>query len=101
MRDANYTKDDPSDDTVWVGLDGVRRRYVEEFARHHYLSLAHTDASVIIEGDRAVVVNDLSAVIETATGIQRVYLSRGDRWTFIRGAKGWRISELIVNRAPR
>ena len=56
---------------------------------------------MVIEGDRAVVVNDLHAVIETPTGIQRVFLSRGDRWTFRRGEKGWRITELIVNRAPR
>jgi hypothetical protein len=56
---------------------------------------------VIIEGDRAVIVNDLQAVIRTPNGIQRVYLSRGDRWTLTRGDKGWRISELVVNRAPR
>ena len=49
----------------------------------------------------AVVVNDLYAVIQTSSGIQRVYLSRGDRWTLTRGEKGWRISELVVNRAPR
>ncbi|HEV8121395.1 MAG TPA: glycosyltransferase [Candidatus Polarisedimenticolia bacterium] len=101
VRDENYTPSDPTDDKVWVGLDGVRRRYTEEFAARRYLSLAHTDASVIIEGDRAVIVNDLQAVIRTPNGIQRVYLSRGDRWTLTRGDKGWRISELVVNRAPR
>jgi cellulose synthase/poly-beta-1,6-N-acetylglucosamine synthase-like glycosyltransferase len=101
IRDENYTPSDPADDRVWVGLEGVRRRYTEEFAARRYLSLAHTDASVIIEGDRAVIVNDLQALIETPAGIQRVFLSRGDRWTLTRGEKGWRISELIVNRAPR
>ena len=101
VRDENYTASDPADDRVWVGLDGVRRRYTEEFAARRYLSLVHADASVIIEGDRAVVVNDLQAVIETPMGIQRVFLSRGDRWTFTKGEKGWRITELIVNRAPR
>jgi cellulose synthase/poly-beta-1,6-N-acetylglucosamine synthase-like glycosyltransferase len=101
VRDANYTPADTADDTVWTGLSGVRRRYQEEFAKHLYLSLAHTDASVVIEGDRAVVVNDLHAVIQTASGVQQVYLSRGDRWTLKHGAHGWRITELIVNRAPR
>jgi cellulose synthase/poly-beta-1,6-N-acetylglucosamine synthase-like glycosyltransferase len=101
VRDENYTPSDPNDDRVWVGLDGVRRRYAEEFGTRRYLSLAHTDASVIIEGDRAVIVNDLKAVIETPSGIQHVFLSRGDHWTLTRGEKGWRISELIVNRAPR
>ncbi len=101
VRDANYTVSDPTDDRLWVGIDAVRRRYTEEFARHVYLSLAHADASVIIEGDRAVVVNDLHAVIQTPSGVQTVFLSRGDRWTLTRGETGWRISELIVNRAPR
>ncbi len=101
VRDENYTPSDPTDDRVWRGPDGVRQRYTEEFAKRRYLSLAHTDASVIIEGDRAVVVNDLKAVIETPNGIQTVFLSRGDRWTLTRGEKGWRISELVVNRAPR
>jgi cellulose synthase/poly-beta-1,6-N-acetylglucosamine synthase-like glycosyltransferase len=101
VRDENYTPSDPTDDRVWTGLEGVRQRYNEEFAVHHYLSLAHIDASVFIEGDRAVVVNDLQAEIETPTGIQKVYLSRGDRWTFARGRTGWRITELVVNRAPR
>jgi cellulose synthase/poly-beta-1,6-N-acetylglucosamine synthase-like glycosyltransferase len=101
VRDENYTPSDPTDDRVWVGLDGVRRRYAEEFAKRRYLSLEHIEASVLIEGDRAVIVNDLRARIRTPAGIQRVYLSRGDRWTFTRGDKGWRITELIVNRAPR
>jgi hypothetical protein len=101
VRDENYTPSDPTDDRIWVGLEGVRRRYTEEFAARRYLTLAHTDASVIIERDRAVIVNDLQAMIETPAGIQRVFLSRGDRWTLTRGENGWHISELIVNRAPR
>jgi hypothetical protein len=56
---------------------------------------------VIIEGDKAVVVNDLRAELLTMGGIQRVYLSRGDRWTFRREVGGWKIAELVVNRAPR
>jgi cellulose synthase/poly-beta-1,6-N-acetylglucosamine synthase-like glycosyltransferase len=101
IRDANYTVSDPSDDRVWVGLDGIRERYREEFARHRYLELLHRQASVFIEGDTATVVNDLEAEIMTPTGLQRVYLSRGDRWRFIRRGRGWQILELTVNRAPR
>lgn len=101
VRDVNYTLSDPTDDRVWVGLEGVRQRYIKEFAMRRYLSLAHTNASVIIEADRAVIVNDLEAVMQTRAGVQRVFLSRGDRWTLTRGEKGWRITELVVNRAPR
>lgn len=101
IRDANYTVNDESDDRIWPGADGIRQRYVQEFSERRYLSLAHTDASVFIEGDRATVVNDLQAEIQTASGIQTVFLSRGDRWTFTKRADGWRITELVLNRAPR
>ncbi|HEY6866658.1 MAG TPA: glycosyltransferase [Candidatus Eisenbacteria bacterium] len=101
IRDENGTARDTTDDRVWSGLESLRRRYAEEFASRRYLSLSHADASMVIEQDRAVVVNDLSAEIRTAAGTQRVYLSRSDRWTFIRTPDGWRIHELVVNRAPR
>lgn len=101
IRDANYTVGDERDDRVWTGVEEIRKRYVQEFSQRRYLSLAHTDASVFIEGDRATVVNDLRAEIQTDTGIQTVFLSRGDRWTFTKQRDGWRITELIVNRAPR
>lgn len=101
IRDANYTVADENDDRMWAGAEGIRRRYEEEFSRRRYLSLAHTDASVFIEGDRAVVVNDLRAEIQTDAGLQTVYLSRGDRWTFTKRKDGWKITELVVNRAPR
>jgi ketosteroid isomerase-like protein len=101
IRDANYTVNDEGDDRVWVGAEGIRQRYREEFSRRQYLSLAHTDASVFIEGDRATVVNDLRAEIHTEAGIQTVFLSRGDRWTFTKRKDGWRITELVLNRAPR
>ncbi len=101
IRDANYTVGDERDDRVWQGAEGIRQRYVQEFSRRRYLSLAHTDASVFIEGDRATVVNDLRAEIQTDTGIQTVFLSRGDRWTFTKRDDGWRITELVLNRAPR
>lgn len=101
LRDANYTPADTTDDKTWVGLDAIRERYHNEFRQRRYLKLAHTDASIVIEGDRAWVVNDLRAEIMTQGGIQRVYLSRGDRWTFRKGGDGWKIAELVVNRAPR
>lgn len=101
IRDANYTVNDESDDRIWQGAEGIRERYVREFSQRRYLSLAHTDASVFIEGDRAIVVNDLRAEIQMETGIQTVFLSRGDRWTFTKRKDGWRITELVLNRAPR
>jgi hypothetical protein len=101
VRDARNTPTTSTDDSVWVGLDAVRRRYTQEFAQHRYLSLRHADASVVIEGDSAVVVNDLYATLQTPSGIQSVFLSHGDRWTLVRGEKGWRIRELILNRSPR
>jgi cellulose synthase/poly-beta-1,6-N-acetylglucosamine synthase-like glycosyltransferase/ketosteroid isomerase-like protein len=101
IRDANYTVNNEGDDRIWQGADGIRQRYVQEFSQRRYLSLAHTDASVFIEGDRATVVNDLRAEIQTAGGIQTVFLSRGDRWTFTKRKDGWRITELVLNRAPR
>lgn len=101
IRDLANTPDDPSDDRVWAGSAALRRRYEEEFARRRYLSLSHSSASVVIEGNRATVVNDLIAEIETPTGRQQVALARSDRWELVRGAHGWRIHELLVNRAPR
>ncbi len=101
VRDARYTPNDPTDDSVWVGLDQVRARYMTEFARHDYVSLRHRDASVVIEGDRAVVVNDLQATLRTPRGLQQVYLARGDRWTFEKENGEWRLVSLEVNRTPR
>jgi cellulose synthase/poly-beta-1,6-N-acetylglucosamine synthase-like glycosyltransferase/ketosteroid isomerase-like protein len=101
IRDANYTVADTSDDRTWVGPDAIRQRYQREFQERHYLRLAHTDASVFLEGDSAIVVNDLRAEIMSPRGIQRVFLSRGDRWTFRKEEDGWKIAELVVNRSPR
>lgn len=101
LRDENYTPSDTADDKTWTGLDAIRERYRHEFRARRYLKLAHTDASILVEGDRAAVVNDLQAEILTLEGIQRVFLSKGDRWTFRKGSEGWKIAELVVNRAPR
>ena len=101
IRDLNFTPEDPSDDTTWKGTDQLRRRYAEEFANHRYVALLHANASWRIEGDRAVVVNDLRALIDTPTERQRVTLEQADRWTLVRRGDEWRILELIVNRTPR
>ena len=98
VRDARYTPGDTGDDRVWAGLDAIRERYREEFRERRYLELSHMNISTVIEGNRAVVVNDLRAVIRTKNGVQRVFLARGDRWTFERDDTGWHIVELIFNR---
>jgi cellulose synthase/poly-beta-1,6-N-acetylglucosamine synthase-like glycosyltransferase len=101
IRDASHTPADTSDDSVWVGIDAVRSRYAEEFRRRHYLSLRHANAQVFVRGDTAVVVNDLIATIQSSSGVERVYRSRGDRWVLVRGDRGWRIMGLTVNQTPR
>ncbi|MGE5175811.1 MAG: glycosyltransferase [Hyphomicrobiales bacterium] len=101
IRDENYTPADTTDDRVWDGREAIRARYRSEFRQRKYLRLRHSDASVFIEGDRATVVNDLRAEMLTARGIQTVDLSRSDRWTFRKGKDGWRIAELVLNRARR
>ena len=99
--DARNT-DSSGDDVLWSGIGRVRKRYADEFARHEYVSLRHSDPTATIHGDTAIVVDDLRATIRTATGIQEVYLPRGDRWTLVRGARGWRIVSLELNRgAPQ
>jgi hypothetical protein len=101
VRDANYTPDDSTDDKTWSGLDAVRARYRDEFRERRYLRLSHTDASVVIDEERAVVVNDLRAEVVSKVGLQRIFLSKGDRWTFRKDNGGWKIVELVVNRSPR
>jgi cellulose synthase/poly-beta-1,6-N-acetylglucosamine synthase-like glycosyltransferase len=101
IRDARYTLADTSDDRVWAGREAIRERYQTEFGQRRYLELAHTDASVILEGNEATIVNDLRARILTPGGIQQVYLSKGDRWVLRRENGTWRIVELVVNRTPR
>jgi cellulose synthase/poly-beta-1,6-N-acetylglucosamine synthase-like glycosyltransferase len=101
IRDANYTLDDERDDRVWTGLSGIRARYQEEFRLRSYILLAHRNLSIFIEGNEASVVNDLNAVIRTHDKIQKVFLSREDRWTFRKENGEWKITSLTVNRAPR
>jgi cellulose synthase/poly-beta-1,6-N-acetylglucosamine synthase-like glycosyltransferase len=101
IRDAHYTLADSSDDRVWRGQEAIRERYRKEFGQRRYLELSHSDASVIIEGNTATLVNDLRANILTPNGIQSVFLSKGDRWVLRREDGTWRIMDLVVNRTPR
>jgi cellulose synthase/poly-beta-1,6-N-acetylglucosamine synthase-like glycosyltransferase len=99
--DQRNTVTDSTDDIVWSGRDQIRRRYEKEFAERHYDFIAHDVASIAISGDRAVIVNDLRADIRTPVGRQQIFLNRGDRWTMKREPDGWRIVELVLNRAER
>jgi cellulose synthase/poly-beta-1,6-N-acetylglucosamine synthase-like glycosyltransferase len=101
IRDAHYTLADSTDDRVWRGHDAIRERYRDEFGQRRYLELSHSDASVIIEGNTATLVNDLRAKILTPNGVQSVFLSKGDRWELKREDGTWRITQLVVNRTPR
>jgi hypothetical protein len=101
IRDANYTPEDESDDRVWIGLSGIRNRYEEEFHIRSYASLTHQNLSTFIEEDSATVVNDLNATIESNGKIQKVFLSKGDRWIFRVENGEWKITSLTVNRTPR
>jgi cellulose synthase/poly-beta-1,6-N-acetylglucosamine synthase-like glycosyltransferase len=97
--DANYAPDDPAGYRVWRGLAAVRERYREELAARHYLRLHHAQLSFTTDGTTAVVVNDLAATIQTADGVQEVYLPRSDQWTLVREGDRWRIRRLVVNLA--
>lgn len=101
IRDVNYTLHDESDDRVWRGLDQIRARYEEEFGLRTYVNLSHQNLSMFIEEEKASVVNDLSATIQSAGKKQKVFLSKGDRWTFRKEGDEWKISSLTVNRTPR
>ena len=101
IRDDRFTPATPDDDRVWSGLDGIRQRYLEEFQQRRYRRLRHGDLTItLITPDKAFIVNDLDAVIETATGTEHVQLNRTDRWTLAREHGLWRIVMLEINRAP-
>lgn len=101
IRDMNYTPNDESDDRVWRGLDEIRKRYEEEFRERTYLALEHHIVSSVTEGDHVTIVNDLSATIVDNGKQQKIYLSKGDRWTFRQIDGQWKITSLTVNRAMR
>lgn len=101
IRDTQFTLNDPSDDRVWRGLDQIKARYQEEFKLRTYLALEHKIVSTIANESEVVIVNDLSATIISNGRKQKVFLSKGDRWTLRKINGQWKISELIVNRAMR
>lgn len=101
--DENHTPDDPGDDRTWRGIVQVRERYVEEFKSRRYRSLRHLAPRLTIDGDTAVIVNDLYADVENvgAGGRSRVRLARSDRWVLRYRHGKWTIASLHVNRATR
>lgn len=99
--DLNNTPDNPSDDQVWEGLEAIRKRYVEEYAERKYLSLLHSDVSITIEGDEAVMINGLSAIIQTKAGVKEVNLATTDKWVFKKKGDEWKIVRLEINRMPK
>ncbi len=101
IYDVNLTPDDPSDDYIWRGKEGIRQRYQEEFAQRIYESLAHKAISVVVEGDTARAENDLYAVIKTERGTENVLLRKSDKWTFKKEGSEWKITGLIVNSISR
>lgn len=101
VRDANYTAADESDDTVWKGINNVRRRYREEYRLRTYYSIQHKNISVFIDDNDAIVVNDLAASYSDKTGLKKVYLSKGDRWVLKKFGDQWKIMSLTVNRVAR
>ena len=76
-------------------------RFIQAHTCSHPFGQMRQLTSIVFEGNVATVVNDLRAEILTLSGVQRVYLSQGDRWTFRKDRDGWHIAELVVNRAPR
>lgn len=101
IRDANYTPDDPSDDRSWRGLAQIRQRYRQEFTDRTYISLRHLNLDARIDDKRAVIVNDLDAVIRTNGKRQQVHLPGSDRWELEFTDDQWRIRSLVVNNTSR
>lgn len=89
---------DPSDDRRWDGKEGLRARYVEELQLRHYRELRHTQPHIHVNGDRAVVVNGLRAVVDENGLSREIDLDASDRWTLVRVNRRWKIERLEVNR---
>jgi cellulose synthase/poly-beta-1,6-N-acetylglucosamine synthase-like glycosyltransferase len=102
IKDAMFTPDVPDDDRIWIGFDGIRARYEQEFRLRHYRELRHLNLSVTFHGaDEATIINDLDALIESNEEAARVQLDKSDRWTLRRHNGHWRIVMLEVNRVVR
>jgi len=101
IHDENGTPEDSTDDTQWEGRDGVKERYTRELAARRYRVLRHRALEIKIDGNHAIVVNDLDAVVDEQEHTRTVRLPRCDRWTMIREGGQWRIQQLELNRAAR
>ena len=89
VTDANHTPDNPADDRVWSGIAAIRERYVNEIFPSAPSSVAHPDAEVAIEGNRATAVSTTTIGIDHAPG--------GDLWTFAKSDGRWLIVSLTFN----
>lgn len=83
---------------VWRGTDQLRERYVREFNERRYLSLSHVNLNITIEGDQAVIMNDLNAVVQSRGITEHLQLPNTDKWTLRRESKDWKIVRLETNR---
>jgi cellulose synthase/poly-beta-1,6-N-acetylglucosamine synthase-like glycosyltransferase/ketosteroid isomerase-like protein len=101
--DENFTPGQPEDDRVWQGQRAVRERYVREFRERDYVSLQHLNLDIRVEGNRAVIMNDLDASIRHGPSgrLEQVKLPRSDRWELRESDGRWQIVKLEVNRTPR
>jgi cellulose synthase/poly-beta-1,6-N-acetylglucosamine synthase-like glycosyltransferase len=79
---------------VWRGTDQLKERYVREFSERQYISLHHTNMQIEIDGDNAVIVNDLHAVYDSEGKRQIIHIRQSDRWTLRRTGDRWQIIRL-------
>ncbi len=83
---------------VWQGTDQLRERYVREFNERTYLTLRHTNLDIALDGDRAVIRNDLNAVVRSRGRTEHLQLPKSDEWTLRRSGEGWTIVRLEKRR---
>jgi cellulose synthase/poly-beta-1,6-N-acetylglucosamine synthase-like glycosyltransferase len=96
--DADFRSTPNAEDRSWTGMEQLRERYIREFQERRYESLRHLNLSVQINGNEAIVTNDLMAVFETDNVLRRLHLPGSDRWVFRKDGNAWRIVRLEVNR---
>jgi cellulose synthase/poly-beta-1,6-N-acetylglucosamine synthase-like glycosyltransferase len=84
---------------VWKGIDQLKDRYRWEFRERRYESLRHLNLSIAIQGNKAIILDDLDAVVETYGKTEHLQLPRTDKWMLRREGMEWKIERLEVNRA--
>jgi hypothetical protein len=92
ITDAAHTPDDPTDDTVWRGLDAIRNRYVYIVFPGGATEAEPRDVQITIEGRQATAQSTTSIDSELSPG--------GDRWTFVQRGGRWLIASLTYNLEP-